>query len=81
MLRITEQQAAAGWDRAGRPHTPARRPSREDSSLKGGLNDLLRDFLGRPSGGIDLDHAVPHPGPVVGVDTAPQSRADAGRVS
>jgi hypothetical protein len=27
MLQITEQQAVAGWDRDGRPYTPARRPS------------------------------------------------------
>jgi hypothetical protein len=28
------------------------------------LSSLLREFLGRQSsGGIDLDHAVPHPGP------------------
>jgi hypothetical protein len=41
------------------------------------LSNLLREFLGLlSSGGIDLDHAVPHPGPgssVAPIDTAPQS--------
>ena len=40
------------------------------------MSNLLREFLGRQSsGGIDLDHAVPHPGTGSSgapIDTAPQ---------
>ena len=43
------------WDRGGRPHTPARRPSHEASSPESGLSNLLRE-LRQSNGNVALPH-------------------------
>jgi hypothetical protein len=59
MLQFTEQQAAAGLgSRWSTTHTSAA-TRREACSPENGLSNLPREFLGRQSSGIDLEHAVP----------------------